>query len=169
LAGPAHRQSRSRGSPAPDLRVGFSSSVRAGADRQRRLGPRRLADARCTRRGAWRRTVKRHGAGDIARLRPGEALEVAEAHQFGEARRMVETDGMADLVRESVAKIVDIEVAVEADLPALRRIEADDGAGQPPGAGNRVRLVLDIGERPAARAGFGADQDIRAVRRGLAE
>jgi hypothetical protein len=41
---------------------------------------------------------------------------------------MVEADGVADLVGDRVAHVVGAQIAVEADLPALLGIEADEGA-----------------------------------------
>ncbi len=41
---------------------------------------------------------------------------------------MVQSDGVADLVSDRVPDVVDVQIAIEADLPALLGIEADNRA-----------------------------------------
>ncbi len=67
-------------------------------------------------------TVERQRAGNIAGLGPRKFLAIAEIHQDAGNTRMIKPDGVADLVLQSIAEIVDVEVAVKADLPLLRRL-----------------------------------------------
>jgi hypothetical protein len=53
----------------------------------------------------------------VGGLQPFDALVVAVGHDGARAAWVIETDRMADLVHEGVAKIVDIEVAIEANFP----------------------------------------------------
>src|SRR5437588_5350204 len=94
---------------------------------------------------------------------------------------MIETDRVADLMGERIADIVGLEIAVEADLPALERVEANerlaDGVDASSGAvrtthpagdrrrkpGGHSRLCWrDIGEGEA-RTDLGADDDIGSI------
>ena len=126
------------------------------------LPPRRRA---ATRRrppsaGARRSAVERHCAADVAGLEGAEALLVAVVHDLVAAGGMVEADGVADLVGQRVAQVVGLEVAVEADLPGLRRIEADQRLGDRLDRLGRPGLVEHVSEGPAVGLGLGADQDI---------
>ncbi len=67
---------------------------------------------------------------------------------------------MPDLVGDGVAEIVDVEVAVEADLPAHVGIETDEGL-----LNFGVRVVIsvapcDVGEGSSTRLGLRADEDV---------
>jgi hypothetical protein len=62
-------------------------------------------------------------AADIASLQRAETLQVVHRHKLAMRLGMVEADGMADLMRDGVAQIVDGEIAVEPNLPALYGIE----------------------------------------------
>ena len=81
---------------------------------------------------------------------------------------MVETDCVPDLVGDREAHVVDVEVAIEADLPRPKRIEADQRL---PDRADSVRAracVLPerhVCEGPAACLGVGADQDARVRNR----
>src|SRR5512138_2271088 len=61
-------------------------------------------------------------------------------------------------MRRGVADVVDFEIAVKANLPALFRIEADERLFNWPGLLG-PRFVCDVREGPAARLELGADQD----------
>ena len=75
-----------------------------------------------------RRAVKLGDAGNVASLQLAEALLVAVADDLARAVGMIEPERVADLVGEGVAQIVDVEIAVKANLPTLGGIEADQGA-----------------------------------------
>ena len=42
---------------------------------------------------------------------------------------MIEADGVADLMRKGIAQVIDAETSVEADLPRLLWVEADERIG----------------------------------------
>src|SRR5882672_7485360 len=70
--------------------------------------------------------VEQDGPRNVAPLQLSERLLVAVAHDLPGAARMVQADGVADLVGDGVAHVVGAQIAVEADLPALLGIEADE-------------------------------------------
>src|SRR6185436_16146939 len=132
-----HRCDLSQSTPAPAcagrvalwLQAGLVRSTYAGAPtspapcRPWGRSPRRLRLRRCR---VGRGAVDGHGAADVAGLEGAEALLVAVVHDGVGAGRVVQPDGVADLVRQGVAQVVGLEVAVEAHLPGPRRIEADE-------------------------------------------
>ena len=65
----------------------------------------------------------------IAGLQRTEELFVPVTHDLTGAGWVIEPNGMANLMRNRVAQVVGLEVAVEADLPPPRRVEANEGLG----------------------------------------
>ena len=55
------------------------------------------------------------------------ALLVAMAHDLVGSAGMIESDGVANLVRQSTAQVACLEIAVEADFPEALGVEADEG------------------------------------------
>ncbi len=101
----------------------------AGAPLMRRSAGRAGRDAGAGEARAVRAApVEQRRALDVARLQARLALVVAVGHELARRARVVEADGVADLVRDRVAQVVDVEVAVEADLPGLARVQADERA-----------------------------------------
>src|SRR5690606_24348859 len=97
------------------------------------------------------------------RLQGAELLLVLEVHQLTARLRMVEPDSMADLMGGGVPAVIDIQVAIEADLPPLLGIEADDRAfdrAPVPFPG----LIGNVRECAAERFELGANEDASAAR-----
>ncbi len=113
--------------------------------------------------GTGARPVEQHGALDVARLQAGLLLVVAVGHQLPGGARMIEADGVPDLVGDGVAQVVDAEPAVEADLPRLLRVEADERAADDLLLAGPL-LQGDVGEGAAEGPGLGADEDAGGCR-----
>ena len=73
----------------------------------------------------YRSAIQQHRPGDIPRLKLAEILLVAIRHDLPLSVWMVETNGVADLVRDGVSEVIDLQIPVEADLPSLEGIETD--------------------------------------------
>src|SRR5690606_19221115 len=68
------------------------------------------------------------GALDIPRLQRAELLLVLVVHQLATRSWVVEPNSVADLMGSGVPAVVDVQIAIESDLPALLGIEADNRA-----------------------------------------
>src|SRR5262245_38294451 len=104
------------------------------------------------------RPVESYCALDVAALQIPKALVVPVRHQDSRCLRMIEPDGMTDLVSNGIAQVIDLHVAVESDLPWHAGIEAHerpldlfDGA--------RGGAIGDVGERAAQRDALCPNQD----------
>jgi hypothetical protein len=65
-------------------------------------------------------------------------------------------------VHEHVTQVVDVEIAIEPNLPASEGIEADQRLGNAPKARTGTPLiVLDVSEGKARRLRLRPDEDIR--------
>lgn len=110
---------------------------------------------------AFRRlSVKCDGAGDITGLEACEVFRVAVGHELTGRAGVIEPDRVADFMGQRIAQIVSLEIAVEADLPRLLRIEADERARNRTGMTGDLLGQLDIGEGAADRMGLRADQQL---------
>src|SRR5262249_335312 len=108
------------------------------------------------------RAVYAHRAADVAGLQCPEVFLIAHRHELAVLRLgMIETDGVAGLVAHGVAQIVNGEIAVEADLPPLDRIETDERALDRTQAAGALLSVLYIGPGVADGIGLRADEDVR--------
>src|SRR5262249_43976709 len=96
----------------------------------------------------------------VARLQRAKALFVAIAHDLTDGGGMVEPDRMADFVGERVAQIVDLEVAVKANLPALRWIETNQRLRNRFDALGGGSVIKDVSKGPPFPLCLGADEDV---------
>ena len=69
--------------------------------------------------------VQQQRASNIARLKLAELFLVTIAHDLSIVVWMVQADSVADLMRDRVAEVIDLQISVEANLPLLQGIETD--------------------------------------------
>ena len=62
---------------------------------------------------------------NISRLQIAKAFFVTIVHDLARSGRMIEPNGVSDLVRQGVTQIVGFEIPIKPDLPAAQRIEAN--------------------------------------------
>src|SRR5215510_116085 len=99
----------------------------------------------------------------VARLQRAKALFVAIPHDLTDGGGMVESDRVADFVGERVAQIVDLEIAVKADLPALRGIETNQRLRNRFDALGGGGVKKDVGKGPPFPLCQGADEHVRML------
>src|SRR5262249_30733339 len=108
--------------------------------------------------------VEQNRTGHVSRLQRAEALFVAIPHDLTTAVRVIQADGVTDLMGNRVAKIIDLEVPIEADLPALGRVQANQRLGDWLDRLGRGHVVEDIGKCPALWLDLRTDQNVGWVR-----
>src|SRR5262249_53015274 len=117
--------------------------------------------------GVGRRTgfgpVEQHHALGVARLQALLTLIVAVGHELARRTRVIEADGVPDLVRDGIADVVHVEASVEADLPRLLWVETDERALDGLLAG-RTDFQCDVGEGAPDRLSLRADNNVGGAR-----
>src|SRR5262249_3780049 len=81
-------------------------------------------------------------------------------HDLTDGGGMVEPDRMADFVGERIAQIVNLEVAVKADLPALRWIETNQRLRNRFDALGGGGVKKNVGKGPPFTLYLGGDEDV---------
>ena len=99
------------------------------------------------------------GARDITLLQITELLVVEIAHDLIVAG-MIQADCVSDLMSQGVSDVVDLQIAVEADLPALEGIEADQRLCDRLNVLWRVGIISDVSECPALWLELCANEDV---------
>jgi hypothetical protein len=116
------------------------------------------------------RTIQECYASNIARLQHAEMLLVAIAHDLVVVIRMVQADRMSYLMRDGVADVIDLQIAVKADFPTPKGVETDQRLRDGLDHLCRLGIVGNITECPALRFTLGANDDVGVLRElGLAK